>query len=402
MNIKIIANFPDVLNRKSDMRFTYLADLLNARGHNVELIISDFDHDVKKLRNRDDYSLYDFKTTVLHEPKYGNNISLKRLYAHYVWGCNVGQYLNSMTETPDLLYVAIPSITVARQSAKYCEKHSECKLVIDIQDLWPEAFQIVVKNNILKKVFYPIKLYVDYAYKAADMIVAVSDTYRDRGLAVNDKDKNGLTVYLGNDGNVFEKARQDYRVDKPKDELWLAYVGTMGYSYDIKSVIDALKIVEDKGVLSKKVKFIAMGRGPLLEKFKEYAENSGVYHVFTGALPYPKMVGLMCSSDIVINCIVKGAAQSITNKVGDYALSGLPVISTQECDEYRNLVETYQCGINCECENSNDIANTIIKLAEDDAERERMGANASQLGHERFDRRNTYNNIVNAIEHLAN
>jgi hypothetical protein len=63
MIIKIISNFPDALNGKQDMRFTYLANLLVKRGHNVELIISDFDHEVKDVRKRDDYSVYDFKIT---------------------------------------------------------------------------------------------------------------------------------------------------------------------------------------------------------------------------------------------------------------------------------------------------------------------------------------------------
>lgn len=47
-----------------------------------------------------------------------------------------------------------------------------------------------------------------------------------------------------------------------------------------------------------------------------------IYAEFTGRLSYEKMVGLLCSCDIVVNPINKGAAQSITNKVGDYALSG--------------------------------------------------------------------------------
>ena len=74
--------------------------------------------------------------------------------------------------------------------------------------------------------------------------------------------------------------------------------------------------------LSKKVKFIGMGRGPLLEEYKDYAEKSGISYEFTGALDYEVMVGRMCSCDAVINCLRPGAAQSITNKVGDYALSG--------------------------------------------------------------------------------
>ena len=401
MNICIVANFPDLLNGKADMRFAYLAETLQKRGHSVELIISDFEHEVKDVRKRDNYDVYDFKVTVLHEPSYDRNLSIKRLYAHYIWGKNVGRYLRSKQRVPDVIYVAIPSLTVAREVADYCKEHEICNFVIDIQDLWPEAFQMVVSNKLLKKAFFPIARYVNYAYKEADFIIGVSDTYRDRGLLVNKKCLRGLTVYIGNDGAKFEDGKTRYHVNKPIDEFWLAYIGTMGYSYDLKCIIDAISIVNKRGTLDKKLKFVAMGRGPLLEEFKKYAKDTGIDSEFTGALQYEKMVGKMCSCDVVMNCINPGAAQSITNKVGDYALSGLPVINTQENIEYRRLVEENQCGINCECGNSEQVANAIEKLALDSGLRSKMGENAARLGAERFDRRITYLQIVEALEQLC-
>lgn len=400
MKIIIISNFPDVLNGKADMRFTYLADILSQKGHDVDLIISDFDHEVKLPRQRDEYSCYDFKITVLHEPAYKKNLSLKRLYAHFIWGKSVGNYLKSQIE-PDIIYVAIPSLTVAREAASFCKNHPKSKLVVDIQDLWPEAFQMVVNNSFLKKAFFPFTLYVNYVYKAADMIIGVSDTYRDRGLCVNNKGVHGLTVYIGNDGAKFDEGRELYKEVKPNDEFWLAYIGTMGFSYDIKCIIDAIRIVNSRNTLNKRIKFIAMGRGPLLEEFKQYAITAGISHEFTGALPYQQMVGKMCSCDVVMNCINPGAVQSVTNKVGDYALSGKPVINTQENMEYRDLVKEYQCGINCDCGNADQVADAIERLSSDDEVRVLMGENARRLGRERFDRRYTYSRIVDAIEGLV-
>lgn len=401
MIIKIISNFPDALNGKQDMRFTYLANLLVKRGHNVELIISDFDHEVKDVRKRDDYSVYDFKITALHEPTYSNNLSLKRLYAHYRWGKSVGMYLYSLSVVPDVLYVPIPSLTAAREAATYCKKNPSCKYVVDIQDLWPEAFQMLVKNALLKKAFFPFSLYVNYAYRNADFIIGVSDTYRDRALSVNKKLQAGLTVFLGNDGGLFDEGKKLFYVEKPENEFWLAYIGTMGFSYDLNCIVDAIRIVNERRRIEKRVKFIAMGRGPLLEDFKAYAEKSGIDYEFTGALPYQEMVGKMCSCDVVMNCIKPGAAQSITNKVGDYALSGLPVINTQENQEYRNLVNEYQCGINCDCGNSIEVADAIEKLAMDTDLRKAMGEQARKLGVEKFDRRFTYLQIVDALEKIV-
>ena len=111
---------------------------------------------------------------------------------------------------------------------------------------------------------------------------------------------------------------------------------------------------------------------------------------------------MLCDCDIAINPIVKGSVASIINKVGDYALAGLPVINTQESQEYRQLVTNYNCGINCGCGNSDEVADAIEKLALNAVLREQMGRNSSKLGKEKFDRRYTYLNVIESIESLYN
>ena len=141
-----------------------------------------------------------------------------------------------------------------------------------------------------------------------------------------------------------------------------------------------------------------MGGGPLKDKFENISSELEVDCEFTGNLPYEQMVGIMCSCDMLANPIVHGAQQSITNKIGDYALSGLPVINTQENAEYRRLVEKYNVGINCRCENEEDVFEALKKLASDELLRKEMGHNMRKFGLEFFDRQNSYMNIVNLIE----
>lgn len=119
---------------------------------------------------------------------------------------------------------------------------------------------------------------------------------------------------------------------------------------------------------------------------------------FTGRLEYEKMVGLLCSCDIAVNPIKKGSAGSIINKVGDYAAAGLPVINTQENNEYRNLVEEYKIGFNCENNNSNDLAEKINILWNDEKSRKEFGNNNRKLAEKKFNRNRTYNEIVKLME----
>ena len=79
--------------------------------------------------------------------------------------------------------------------------------------------------------------------------------------------QNRNSVYLSTDLNEFDKlAKYNKFMGKPKDEIWLAYIGTLGHSYDLISVIDALKIIKDKGINS--IKFIVMGMDHLNQSLK--------------------------------------------------------------------------------------------------------------------------------------
>lgn len=399
MNIIIVANFPGMMDGSYTDRFCYLAKLMRERGHNVELVVSDFCHDNKTVRYYKVNELYPYKVTFLHEDPYMRNVSLQRLKSHFKWGKQVGKYLKTV-DKPDVIFCAMPSITVSREVAKYC-KRNEVKFVVDLQDLWPEAFAMSVSNKLLQQAFLPMKWYADASYKAADLAVAVSDTYVNRILEVNKRLRTGVSVFLGNDGEAFDYGRNKFQLERNDDEIIVGYIGNMSTSYDIPCVLDALAKVKQRGRLKQSIRFVLVGGGVDEDKFKEYAKKIYPNTSFLGRKNYQEMAGILCCFDIVVNPIVKGSVASIINKVGDYALSGKPVVNTQESEEYRKLVDLYDCGINCECENVEQVADAIEKLALDPELRMKMGKNAAQLGRERFDRRYTYSKIIEAVELLC-
>ena len=79
------------------------------------------------------------------------------------------------------------------------------KFIIDIQDLWPEAFQMVFNTPIISKVvFTPFHWLANAIYRRADEVCAVSNTYTDRALKVNKKCKEGQAVFLGTELDTFD------------------------------------------------------------------------------------------------------------------------------------------------------------------------------------------------------
>lgn len=388
--VLLIANFMDV-DENTNNRFNYLAKLLQNKG-DLEIITSTFCHRDKRQREyKNNKNIH-----MLYEPGYKKNISLQRLYSHHVLAKNLKKYLNDLVEKPDVIYCAVPSLGFAKEAAKYAKKN-RIRFIIDVQDLWPEAFKMILNIPIINNiVFYPIKKNADYIYKNADDIVAVSDTYAERAAKVNKKYKNKLSVFLGTDLEYFDKCNKENKVNFNDDIVRIVYIGTLGHSYDLKCSIDALEILKKEEI--KNIRLVVIGDGPLKKEFEDYANKKQIDSEFIGKLKYDKMVGQLCACDIAINPISKGAAQSIINKVGDYAAAGLPVVSTQECEEYRKLVDECKIGFNCENNNAKDLAKKIKILYLDKELRNKLGWNNRKLAKKRFDRKHTYEYIVKLIE----
>ena len=365
--------------------------MLKKAGNEVEIITSDFNH-AKKKHFGSVGDIENITITVCHESGYPKNVSLKRFKSHKELACNIQKYLKTR-KIPDVIYVAVPSLDVSYACANYCKKN-KTRFIVDVQDLWPEAFKMVVNIPVLSDiVFYPMKRKADRIYSSADEIVSVSKTYTERALSVNKKCENGHSVFLGTELDTFDENVKKHCFEKDVNNFVIGYCGTLGASYDITCVIDALALLDNHNYV-----FLIMGDGPRKEEFEAYAKIKKVRCEFTGRLNYPEMCGRLVTCDVLVNPITHGAAQSIINKHADYAASGLPVINTQECEEYRSLVEDYNMGFNCNNSDPEDMVKKIQLLMDDPGLRKKMGNNSRKCAEERFDRSNSYQEIVNVVK----
>ena len=391
--IWIVTHFCSDFESKGNNRFNYLAKLLADRGYQVEFITSDFSHVKKKPRTADAADPA-YHVSLVHEPGYQKNVSIRRLRSHKVFGQNL-KLLFAQLEKPQVVYLAVPSLDAGKVTTEYCQANN-IPLVIDVQDLWPEAFCIAAKRFFIPEwVFTPMKKTADYIYKNADAVVSVSNTYLDRANLVRKK-QGGQCVFIGTNLSVFD-SYPDAPIKKPDGEIWIAYVGTLGSSYDLRTAIEAMRILVNKGLTG--FRFKVFGDGPDMQQLIEQAQ--GLPIDFSGRVLYQDLAGLIRKCDIAVNPLVKGAAQSIINKHADYAAAGLPVVSTQECPEYRKLLETYGCGINCPPEDASSVADALEKLLKDPQLRKEMRQRSRQMAEGCFDRATTYQQIVTIIEELA-
>lgn len=266
MNILLLAHFVTDFDPHGTSRFVCLARRLG-REHRVELVTSDFDHRTKETRRERDFAL-PAKVTLLPEPGYPKNICLRRLFSHWLFARRVRAYLKGR-EKPDAIYCAVPSLSCAFYAARYAEKN-RIPFAIDVQDLWPEAFSLAVPGA-ARFLLRPLVRRAESIYKSADIIVGVSETYCRRAARCRPGPVPCLPVYLGTDLAQFDRwASSPVRRDPEK--FILAYGGTLGHSYDIPCILEALALLKGRDI---SVTLWVLGDGPLRGAFQARAEELG-------------------------------------------------------------------------------------------------------------------------------
>ncbi len=180
MNITIVAPYCSLPSEPYFNRFWYLAELLS-QSHDVLLITSRFRHYDKSFRRHEDArnaSAERLKVILLDEPGYGKNVSLARLASHRTFVKNFERLLEGCRPHEwDIVYSAYPLMATNLLLGRH-KAHLGYKLIIDVQDVWPESFSSVVP--FLKKIphnLLPFADRADCAYRCADALVAVSQTY---------------------------------------------------------------------------------------------------------------------------------------------------------------------------------------------------------------------------------
>lgn len=381
-------------------RSMYLLDMMIRLGYSCTLLTSDFNHYTKTARDikkfREEFPQYNDSIELLHKIPYKKNISILRLYSDKRFERTITKWFKDKGDEYDVVFISDQEAVLTINKIR---KKKGIPLIIDIRDLFPEALKVIFKHDIVYKCLtFLFKLHEDKCFACADELVAVSKEYLDRGTAVNTKTRNSEVVYIGATLEKFDQGIRKYSDGfvKREGECWMAYAGTLGASYDLKTVIRACKKIKDHGI---NLVFKILGQGPEENELKRYVQKIGAANVeFLGFLEYAKMAALLSKCDITVNCIKKNASQSIINKVADYFASGKPMLNSCQNEEMQMLIEDYQTGMNYEAENVEDFIKKFMKLYTDPELRLKYGANARRLALEKFDRVHSYKKIIGIIE----
>lgn len=389
-------------DEKGYTRFRYICEFLTDAGYKVDLITTTFQHwektqrDLEKIRKEH----YKFGIKFIYEPGYKKNVDLRRIRSHAIAARNLTALLEKEGDY-DLIYAEIPPNDVALAAAEFAKKKG-IPFVADVNDLWPEAMRMVLDIPVVSDIlFYPLKRDAEKVYSLVSGVIGTSDEYRDRPFQRQERPIPRETVYVGNELREFDEGAEKNReeIRKPDGEFWVSYAGTIGTSYDIRTMVLAAEELMKRG--RTEIRFKILGGGPMKEELEELASSRNISSVeFVGYAPYDKMAAYLKASDVLVNSFVRKAPQSIVTKIGDYLAAGKPMINTCMSPEFRAKVEHDGFGINIEPEDVSVLADAVERLHGDKDGCARMGQKAREIAEEQFDRPKSYRKIEALIRGL--
>ena len=334
-------NLPTEGNRPQ--RYWLMARAFAKAGHKVVLWSSDFSHATKAkrkfVRECDD----GFEVRLVPTRPYPKNVCLKRIISHWHLAKDWLRLARAEAKCPDVIIASTPPLGLCNAARKYAYEN-KAKFVADIMDAWPETFYRVVPKWML----LPLRSVARKIYTKADAISAVSKRYielaKDYGAAA--------PMHCCNHGIEIREEGRAKREEK--SGLNLVYIGAMGLSYDLETVIDAVKSLECATL-------DLAGSGP-----KEAAlrlQAFGCERIrFHGYLGDAELRDLLLRSSIGVIPMFPDSCVGIPYKLADYAACGLKVVESLG-GEAGELVAKHNAGCHYNAGDADSLCEAILAAA---------------------------------------
>lgn len=273
------------------------------------------------------------------------------------------------------------------------------KYVFEVRDLWPELPKALGMKNPIA--LWGMSLLEKLSYVNACACVGLSPGICEGIARRSQKNKDIALIPNGCDLGLFTPGcREDLKIDGilPTDKV-AVFTGAHGRANGLNAVLDAAKVLLDRG--RKDIKFVFVGDGKLKPILKERAQKEKLINcLFLGHMPKAELSKIICSADIGLQILANIPAfyyGTSPNKFFDYITAGRPVLNNYP-GWLADMIKENKCGIVVEPNNPAAFADGIIYLADNPSLRKEYGNNARALAEREFDRDKLGMQFVDFIE----
>lgn len=388
-------------------RTTLIANAFTANGHQVVSWVSNIQHRSKEKRAEtwEDVQVDpNYLIKIVPSTSYSGHISIARIKYERTYAKNLFTKALEIEEKPDLIILGEPALFISDLIMKLV-RQKQAALIIDIIDLWPELFNILLPNRLDflgKLLFSPLYYRRNRLLKKADGMMAVAKDYLQIGLKAKSGIPNAVVYWGLNVEEVKAPLNQSYHKEslnalyKKEGEVWLIYAGTLGANYDIDTILQCGLLLAKRNVA---VRLLIAGDGPLKNKVEQFIDSEKLSNVvYLGSLLPQDLSILYTKCDMALSSYVLHSTVSMPIKAYDYLAAGLPLINSLGRD-LGDFVVKREVGIQYEPENADSMFAAILKLANDKNLRTQMKMHALTLADE-FDATKQYQKAVILAEEV--
>jgi len=295
------------------------------------------------------------------------------------------------------LWLQKPDVVVATSPQFFCgwagvwvSRLKRVPFVLEIRDIWPDSITTVGAMRKGKRVRL-LEWLERRMYRAAAHIVAVGIGYRDQITPKVPEMRQQISVIPnGVDGEFYRPQAADEAFLKQHGltgKFVCSYVGTIGMAHGLDVVVRAAKRLQEAG--RNGIAFLIVGDGAERAALQQQVVDEGVEDcvVFTGRLPKEKMPCVLASSDC---CLIhlhgtKLFATVLPSKIFETMAMQRPIVMGVRGPAQEIVMEAGG-GIPMTPESDEELAQIVIRLADDREADAEMGQGARQFVLEHYNR----------------
>ena len=252
------------------------------------------------------------------------------------------------------------------------------KLVIWVQDIWPDVLQgtgIVTNRHILNVIGYM----VNWIYSQSDLLVVQSEAFIED---VSSRVPNKKVIYIPNPALPLAQGR-DYDKIGTKDDFIVLFAGNVGRAQNFDTVLDAANILKPY----KEIKFVVAGSGVDRERVMAIAEKQSLNISFIGHVGYDQIASVLSQADCLLVSLVANpiVSKTVPSKIPTYMAAGKPIIGSLN-GAGAKIVKEAQAGLVSEAGNAELLAENILCLYNNiDGQREIFGKKSCEYFEKQFE-----------------
>lgn len=343
-----------------DVRVEKLALALGERGHSVTIISRNLD----QRPSREDGSEFN----LCRLPRFSSMpFTIRKLLNVPLWFNPVWLYtIFSAARREKADVIVVRDLPLVR-SALVLKKVLGARVVLDMAEVYPEMYASSAKfskKSFLEKLLkHPgvAESYERSVLPKLDHTLVMIEESRDR-LLKKGLPANKVTIVSNTPpADKFNNLKHQHS----GTSLHLVYVGFLTELRGLDLLINAISHYIKRGNPANTIKVDIVGKGASKAKLQELVTNLGVAESVTihGWLSHERVSELMSAANVgALTYRVCGHwNHTIPNKIFDYMLAGLPVLTT-EVIPIRRIVAQTHCGLVCKDLDPADIAEKLEQL----------------------------------------